>query len=349
MDQILFSRGTLGYHTCRIPALLALPGSRVLAFCEGRADWSEDHGRIDILMRSSDDGGETWSEPRVIARNGTDTIGNPCPVYVKQTGRIFLFLNTNRADGPEEMILKGLALRGVGYISSEDMGESWSAYTDLTNELKRPDWTWYAVGPGHALEMESGRIVIPCNHAFLQDGEHAGYRAHVILSDDRGKSWRLGATVEGFSGNEATCAELPGGILYLNCRRMDGSPNRLAALSCDGGEHWDTVREERDLPDPSCEGSVIADPARPGVLYFANEPHPPTRPAHDGRRDLSIRVSTDGGAHWGDAIPVPGARHSAYSDLAITEEGKMLVLFENGEEEQYEKINLFHAFRHGRD
>ncbi|HRT57077.1 MAG TPA: sialidase family protein, partial [Candidatus Paceibacterota bacterium] len=45
----LFVAGTGGYHTYRIPVLLATPAGTVLAFCEGRKSSASDTGRIDLL------------------------------------------------------------------------------------------------------------------------------------------------------------------------------------------------------------------------------------------------------------------------------------------------------------
>src|SRR5262245_58897099 len=42
----LFKAGTEGYHTFRIPVLLASKRGTLLAFCEGRRDGIADHGTI---------------------------------------------------------------------------------------------------------------------------------------------------------------------------------------------------------------------------------------------------------------------------------------------------------------
>ena len=57
----LFESGTQGYHTFRIPALITTLTGTVLAFCEGRKNARGDTGDIDMLLRRSDAGGQTFA------------------------------------------------------------------------------------------------------------------------------------------------------------------------------------------------------------------------------------------------------------------------------------------------
>src|SRR5215475_4966194 len=66
----LFSRGTEGYHTFRIPSLLVTAKGTVLAFCEGRKKGTGDSGDIDVVLKRSTDGGKTWKALQVIADDG---------------------------------------------------------------------------------------------------------------------------------------------------------------------------------------------------------------------------------------------------------------------------------------
>lgn len=347
-DQILFKQGKDGYDTYRIPALLTLPNGRLLAFCEGRRNGLSDSGKIDIVLKISDDNGSTFSAQHTIASYGENTIGNPCPVCDRDTGRIFLFLNTNLAEGSESVINQNKAPRDVGYIFSDDCGETWSEFVNLTAELKREGWTWYATGPCHAIQMENGRLVIPCNHGVFnaEKGTTDIYESHVIVSDDHGRTWKLGASVEseGFSTNETTVETLSDGTLYLNARSLTGRPYRVVAYSQDGGDSWFDIHEDENLPDPICQGSVIAYPrsyegcVRP--LLFSNNPFPPQKEdfGHN-RRDLRVRLSLDDGKSWNRSVQVHEGC-TAYSDLAILADGSVAVAYERGVEHAYECIAL---------
>lgn len=343
--QAIFTGGENGYQTYRIPALLTLPDGRTLAFAEGRRDGMEDYGKIDVVLRISDDGCRTFSEQRVIAEFGKDTIGNPAPVYVRDTGRIWLFLNTNLADGPESQIMLNKAPRDVGAIYSDDRGETWSEFINMTSWLKLPGWTWYATGPCHAIQMVNGRIVIPCNHGEFDEeaGKTLYYRAHVIVSDDLGKTWRLGGTVENISGNETAVEELADGRLYLNTRCIKEHPCRVVAYSSDGGDTWVDAHPDTSLPDPECQGSVIAYP-KPSAgcerpILFSNNPYPSMQPWGSGRRDLTVRMSLDDGKTWTYKLCIHEGK-TAYGDLTVLSDGSIACLYECGEEHAYEQIAL---------
>src|SRR5215471_3322921 len=76
----VFTAGENGYHTYRIPALVATPRGTLLAFCEGRKAGRGDAGEIDLLLRRSTDGGKTWGRVQVVWDDGPNTCGNPCPL-----------------------------------------------------------------------------------------------------------------------------------------------------------------------------------------------------------------------------------------------------------------------------
>src|SRR3954467_11672972 len=92
----VFNAGAEGYHTYRIPALVAMKSGTVLAICEGRKTGRGDHGDVDLVQKRSTDGGKTWGPVELIYEEGDTekiTIGNPCPVVDQQTGTLWLPLN----------------------------------------------------------------------------------------------------------------------------------------------------------------------------------------------------------------------------------------------------------------
>src|SRR5262245_35036319 len=91
----VFVSGTDGYHTFRIPAVIAPTTGTLLAFCEGRKDGRGDSGNIDLVLKRSADNGKTWNKMLVVADEGADTIGNPCPVVDRTTGTVWLLLTKN--------------------------------------------------------------------------------------------------------------------------------------------------------------------------------------------------------------------------------------------------------------
>lgn len=81
----VYQAGAGGYHTFRIPSLIAAGDGTLLAFAEGRKAGAGDAGDIDLVLKRSRDGGRTWSALQVIGDNGPNTFGNPCPVLDRAT------------------------------------------------------------------------------------------------------------------------------------------------------------------------------------------------------------------------------------------------------------------------
>jgi hypothetical protein len=95
VHQDIFISGKDKYHTFRIPALIATPKGALLAFCEGRKNSASDTGKIDVVLRRSSDSGKSWTPMQVVAADGDNTVGNPCPVVDAKTGTIWLLLTHN--------------------------------------------------------------------------------------------------------------------------------------------------------------------------------------------------------------------------------------------------------------
>lgn len=332
-EEPLFVAGAGGYHTYRIPALAVTRSGALLAFCEGRRDSRADYGQIDLLLRRSHDGGATWTDVQVIASGAGLTCGNPAPVVDRATGRIVLTFCQNLAEGGEDLICAGQAPRTVWLTHSADVGATWSPPTEITASVKRPEWTWYATGPGHGIQLTGGRLLVPCDHmvgvAFARsaDPQHS----HAILSDDGGATWRLGGIVpEGT--NESTAVELSDGTVVINCRnRRGGGHARLVARSTDGGETFGAFRRDEALVEPVCQASLARLGAGHEVLF--------SNPASLARENLTVRLSADGCRSWAAQRTVY-AGAAAYSDLAVLPDGTICCLYERGVASPYEEIAL---------
>src|SRR3954463_14693810 len=151
-----FRAGREGHASYRIPAVVATARGTLLAFCEGRVDSARDHGHIEIVLKRSADGGRTWGPLQVAASNGSDLAGNPAPV-VLDTGRVLLVHVRSAATAAEDLIVRGEAGeadgRRVWVQHSDDDGVSWSAPKEITRQVKRAGWRWYATTPGHGIQL----------------------------------------------------------------------------------------------------------------------------------------------------------------------------------------------------
>ena len=338
LNQIdVFVSGQGGYHTYRIPALIATRKGTLLAFCEGRKNSASDSGDIDLLLRRSFDNGRTWSEVQKIADFGEDTIGNPAPVVERRTGAIILLLTRNPGKASGAQLHEGTAVQGtrtVWITRSTDDGATWSEPTEITASVKQPDWTWYATGPGNGIQLRSGRLLIACDHN-LRGGKRY---SHVIYSDDRGATWKIGGVAEEKT-NESAVAEMKDGGVILNMRSYHGRNRRAIQRSHDGGLTWSALEFDEALVEPVCQASLIsavrAGKRPDGRLLFSN-------PAATTRTRMRVALSTDDGRTW-VASRVIHEGPAGYSSLAVRRDGTIGLLYERGEKRYYERI-MFASF-----
>lgn len=324
-ETTLFQQRTGPYTIYRIPSLVATRSGALLAFVEGRADAS-DSGDIDVLLRRSDDNGDTWGVAEVIADKGSDTIGNPCVVVDRQTGSVWLFLTSNPGSLTQTKILQNHpgGSRTVWLTHSEDDGRTWAPIREVTNSTKDSAWTWIATGPGIGIQLQSGRLVIPFNFYVNESVESAG--SGVIVSDDHGRTWRRAGTT-GPGTDETQVVEQFGGALMMNSRYPLRSGHRAVSVSADRGETWSSPKVDQALIEPVCEGSILRFEPVPGVskqrILFSN-------PASgSARENLTLRVSYNDGATWAFKRSLY-AGTVGYSCLTRTSDGQIGVLFERG-------------------
>jgi sialidase-1 len=339
----VFVSGRDGYHTYRIPALIVAKNGTLLAFCEGRKKAQGDAGDIDLLVRQSLDGGKTWEPQEVVWDDGENTCGNPCPVVDQTTGVIWLPMTWNHGRDAERQIMQnsGTDTRRVFITHSDDNGRTWAKPREITAEAKRPEWRWYATGPGIGIQLTQGpwkgRLVIPCDHSLVSAEDPDGYNSHVIYSDDHGRTWQLGGVIRP-AVNECQLVELADGTLLMNMRNYDRSQTtRALATSDDGGLTWSAVRHDPALVEPVCQASLVRYTTEPpesqNRLLFSNPGHGEV----GKRRDMTVRMSMDEGRTWpASRVLWPGP--AAYSSLAALPGGDLACLFEAGDKNPYERI-----------
>jgi len=336
--EYLFKSGTEGYACFRIPALVSTTEGSLLAFAEGRKNGCSDTGDIDLVMKRSEDNGKTWSKLVVLWDDGNNVCGNPAPVVDEITGNIHLLTTWNLGEDHEREIIDGKSkdTRRIFVLKSDDDGSTWSVPREITTSVKEENWTWYATGPCHGIQLQQGshkgRLLIPCDHILAGSKE---YYSHVIYSDDHGQSWKLGGSTPQDQVNECCVAELSDGRLLLNMRNYDRSQlNRKISFSEDGGLTWGDLLSDPVLIEPICQASMLRVPGKEGdesSLLFLN-------PAHKSKRqEMTLRISKDEGRTWPDSI-VLHSGPAAYSDLTILANANPGCLFEAGTNSPYEGI-----------
>lgn len=348
----VFKSGEDGYKSFRIPAIVGFSKKKIVAIAEGRVYGAGDFGDIDLVLKSSEDGGKTWSALKKIVDVEDLQAGNPAPVidwedphYPK--GRLFLFYNVG--NNHEGEVRKGNGNRTVWYVASTDQGETWSQPREITTQVHRPnktdlnpawnfdeDWRSYANTPGHATQITEGkykgRIFVAANHS-AGDPQSAfkDYQAHGYFTDDHGDTFHLGQPVNYLGSNESTAAELSNNRLMMNSRNQQGDERaRIISISSDGGATWDTTYVDYNLPDPVNQGSILMIGKKKGrnILAFSNA-------ADQKHRDnLTLRISYDDGKTWPRSVVVDKSvdgyegSWTAYSDIVKLDNSHIGILYE---------------------
>lgn len=343
-QTVLFNKGDGGYGCYRIPAIVKTKTGALLAFAEARRAWCADSQEIDLVVKRSDDDGRTWSAAKTVLA-GTDadpnavaTRGNPVPIVDQESGDIVLLttMDPGTTSRPRTPYVQ----------TSTDDGYTWSTATNIGAQIDDPDWSWYATGPMHGIQLtrgvHAGRMVAGTNYDV--DNQDA---AQLVYSDNKGVTWHKGATdlrTDGQVPQEISVVEkVDGGILAM-ARNNAGGPgvNRMTAVSNDGGETYTAPYKTVDgLVTPTVQSSVQRLRAvDQGDKYNRILLAAPADP--DRRRYMTIRSSFDEGKTWESVAD--GTRitsdWSGYSDMAVLDTGEIGLLYEAGTVDARDQIRF---------
>ncbi|XP_051635970.1 sialidase-3 isoform X2 [Manacus candei] len=302
----------------------------------------------------------SWPLPRNAPQPGTRTPSTWCCVGAASTaprsrsGTIFLFcICVEQGKTEQHQIWRGCSAARLCFATSADGGRSWAPLRDVTDEAVGADlsrWATFAVGPGHGIQLDSGRLVVPA-YTYYMHGSLCGAarlpcstRQHslVFYSDDGGRRWHKGALLAGERTGECQVAEIHGAhppLLYCSARAPRGC--RAVALSTDRGLRFQHPTRCPALAEPphGCQGSVVsfaAPASTAGAPTWLLYSHPTSR---HHRRDLGVYVNPSplDGAGWRHPW-VLHAGPAGYSDLAVCPGRIFGCLFECGTASACEEI-----------
>lgn len=307
------------YSNYRIPGIVVTKRGTVITYYEARRTAS-DWAHMDILLYRSEDGGETFGDPIVMARGDDDypTVNNPVCIVGGDGMLHFLYCRNYSVGGGD-----------VWYRTSSDDGRTWSVPRNIMASTEPQLHNVFACGPGHGICTGDGMLLVPIWMVKKDAGEepmsHHPGTVSTLYSRDNGETWQLGALICATEvcrdPNETQAAVLSDGRIYLNVR-LSGVGYRAYTTSATGVDGWTTLATDPALPDPTCFGSTAS--AVVGgrhILAVVNCAHPTKR------ENLTCRISYDDGRTWAKSLVVePG--DAGYADLAMTEDGTIYVLYE---------------------
>ncbi|XP_025009519.2 sialidase-4 isoform X2 [Gallus gallus] len=275
---VLFEKESTGV-TYRVPALIYLPCvAKLLAFAEERLSADDAHANLLVLRRGTVYGSYVeWEDMRVLETAALQhhRSMNPCPLYDEFTGTLFLFFITVLGRTPEAFqIVTGQNVTRLCCVTSADQGLSWSKATDLTQQVigrAIKEWATFALGPGHGIQLRSGRLLVPAYSYHIDCKECFGQlckttpHSFAFYSDDHGQGWRFGEFIPNLQTGECQLVSVDeedgSNVLYCNARSSLGF--RVQALSTDDGAvfHGGQLVPRLVEPPHGCHGSIIGFPA----------------------------------------------------------------------------------------
>ncbi|MBQ8345041.1 MAG: exo-alpha-sialidase [Clostridia bacterium] len=311
-------------------------GEILFAYSQYCGNSVHDHATCNIAMIVSDDEGNTWSEPRIIARASDFGVQNVMSVSAmeQKDGRIgFYFL-----------IKENDFTTTLGRVLSEDGG----SFTTERCTCDMPP-AYYVINNDRLVRLSDGRIVAPAAYITAEDNQHhtAGtlrhtkYTTTLLVSEDDGRRFTKVAldltsddpVNEHYGFQEPGLIEYPD-RLYLWMRTGYGC--QYESISISGLEGFSTPRP-----------SIFTSPVSPmqiktigNAQYAVYNPIPlyngrTLLKGMGGRTPLVIRKSEDRGKSFGPLTVLEDDPERGFSYPAIleTRDGGLLLAYCRGSAE----------------
>lgn len=325
--MLIEEAGKNGYASYRIPGIVVTSLGTLLVYYETRRESGDDWSTQGIGMKRSTDGGKTFTPRTMLVSDPAGAINNPVMI-ASRDGRVHFFWQKR--------------YREAFYQVSTDDGCTFSSPICLTPVLeqfrKKYNWTLFALGPGHGIELRNGRFVIPVWLANGEGNHHFPSQVGTLVSDDGGKTWHAGDIIQGSENpadpfacpNETQAVELSDGSVLFNMRHSGSHHVRYISVSPNGKDHFSPPCPDTTLPDSMYFGSIIRT-NQPGQILFINCAN--RKNANKGswapRKWLTLRVSSDNAKTWKASKVLE--EYGGYADLALSADGeRYYCLYENG-------------------
>jgi len=345
--QNLFQARIDGYHVYRIPGIVVTENNIVIVSTEARKGSGGDWENIDILIRRSVDSAKSFEKKRLVVDHrdyGDGPINNFVMISDKVKKRVVALFCHNYS-----RVFRC-------YIDADGLNVSKpKEITDVFNKFKK-DYSWKvcATGPGHGIQSNNGRLIVP---VWLSDGTgkemgegNLGHRPSVVssvYSDDYGKTWERGEIicknndyVNGkllINPSETIVVELSNSAIMFNIRNESEVERRLIAVSQDGAKKWKILGFDDSLLEPVCMASIIKSNIKSNInkeiIVFINPDTlendiiPPGNKLRHDRKRLTVKCSGNDGMTW-DISKILELGPAGYSDLAQLSTGEFLCFYE---------------------
>jgi len=281
-----------------------------------------DSPKAFFVLASSDDGGEHWTEPRVVLdshsknlpRDRSILVGN---LWTDPLGRLWLFFDQSMD------MFDGRAGVWATICSDPDAQDpAWSP----------PRRLWHGVTLNKPTVLSTGEWMLPVSLDQRGGfGPFAGcFRvldplrgANVFVSGDQGATWvRRGKVIFPHPDwHEHMIIERADASLWMLARTSKGI---MQSTSTDAGWTWSSPVEVPGLRHPAARFHVRR--LASGSLLLVK--HGRTLDAHDGRSHLTAWLSEDDGASWKGGLMLDERQKVSYPDGVQAPDGMIHISYD---------------------
>ena len=203
-------------------------GTILFVYTHYYGDSGDDHASARLMSRSSSDGGKTWTkEDKLDVENEGGLNVMSVSLLRLDDGRVVMFYMVK--DSPAD---------GRPYMRIRQADGTWGERLCLIDEP-----SYNVLNNDRVIQLASGRILVPIARHTYYGGDRYNYDMNAkilcVISDDGGKTWREGASLEPIEGvifQEPGLCELADGRILMNVRT--DAKAQYFAFSEDGGESW---------------------------------------------------------------------------------------------------------------
>lgn len=314
----------------RIPAITSTSQGNIVAVADIRYDNTDMPGKVEFLIKTSNDGGNTWETSKFTSPKGGIT--DPSIVHDKITGKTFLFGYQNN---------KGITDPNGSFdffvFSSNDGGKTWDNGVSIKNQTLPKGYKYILQGPGNGMTY-NGNIYIPIQAWHntenpVNSGKNPG-TSGFMYSEDNGKTWKVSGLLaeQGIDVTSESSVFHHNGKIYLAAKAEVGhneatagtEKRRVVYATSDNGKTWEKV-EENFIPKDAamCETSTLALNDSVYIVGFAIQDK---IQGGYNREDLYITTNT------GKSLKIFEGKTLGYTSLA-TDEDNLYILYEGKKED----------------
>jgi predicted neuraminidase len=262
-------------------SLVELKDGRVRAF------WfsGSREGAADVTINSAvfDPAKDVWSDEQVVTGRSVtqrglhryiSKVGNPVATRAPD-GSLWMFYVT--------VSMGGWAGSSISLLTSDDEGESWSAprrlitspFMNISTLVKSPPFFY-----------EDGTMGLPVYHEFISK------YAEILRLDKTGKvidKQRLAAGGQGTLQPVMLIRNEQEATVLTRYAGKDAAPRAMSMATADGGRRWSKVTKSA-MKNSNAALTALVLPDGKWLAVFNDQ--------EQGRENLSLQISSDGGATW---------------------------------------------------